>query len=285
MDVNVDTRFVTLLGTPLGQSFAARMQNAAYAAAGLNLLYTYTEVGQQDLPFVVEGLRHMPNVAGFAVTRPNKIAVMPLLDELDELCERMGACNTVVRTPEGRLVGYNTDAPGFLRALEETKVPVRRRTFFCLGAGGFGRAMCAALAMAGAGRIFVCDVVPEAAEELVTLVNEHFAPVAQVVQHRDWSSLPLADAVVNATGIGMGKTAGQSPLPAELVDPTQLYIDACYNPARTQFLRDAEAAGAQVMNGLEMSLWQGAAQIELWAGVEAPVDVMRRELELIVAGW
>ena len=285
MDVNVDTRFVTLIGTPLAQSFAARMHNAAYTAARLNMLYTYTEAEPDDLPGIVEGLRHMSNVAGFAVTKPHKMAVLPLLDELDEECERVGSCNPVVRTPGGRLVGHNTDGLGFLRALEEEQVQVRRRSFFMLGAGGAGHAMCSALAGAGAGRVVVADVVPGKAEELAAHVNERFSPVAQAVESGDWELLPTCDVVINATGVGMGETRGQSPLPAELIDPTQLYIDACYNPARTQFLLDAEAAGAPVMNGLEMSLWQGAAQIELWTEIEPPVDVMRRELELILAGW
>ena len=105
MKIYINTKMITLLGKPLGQSFAARMQNAGYEAAGLNMLYFYTEVDKDHLGDVVNGLRYM-NFAGFAVTKPNKVRVLRYLDELDPLCKKMGASNTVVKTPEGKLIGY-----------------------------------------------------------------------------------------------------------------------------------------------------------------------------------
>ena len=113
MKIDINTKMITLLGKPLGQSFAARMQNAGYEAAGLNMLYFYTEVDKDHLGDVVNGLRYM-NFAGFAVTKPNKVRVLRYLDELDPLCKKMGASNTVVKTPEGKLIGYNTDGVGFM---------------------------------------------------------------------------------------------------------------------------------------------------------------------------
>ena len=98
MKVDINTKMVTLIGTPLGQSFAARMQNAGYEAAGLNMLYFYTQADSEHLGEIVAGIRHM-NFAGFAVTKPNKVQVLRYLDELDPLCRKMGACNTVSRPP------------------------------------------------------------------------------------------------------------------------------------------------------------------------------------------
>ena len=142
MKIDIDTKMITLLGKPLGQSFAARMQNAGYEAAGLNMLYFYTEVDKDHLGDVVNGLRYM-NFAGFAVTKPNKVRVLRYLDELDPLCKKMGASNTVVKTPEGKLIGYNTDGVGFYTSLvEEGKINVEESTFFCFGAGG--AVLCAA---------------------------------------------------------------------------------------------------------------------------------------------
>lgn len=136
MKIDINTKMITLLGKPLGQSFAARMQNAGYEAAGLNMLYFYTEVDKDHLGDVVNGLRYM-NFAGFAVTKPNKVRVLRYLDELDPLCKKMGASNTVVKTPEGKLIGYNTDGVGFYTSLvEEGKINVEESTFFCFGAGG-----------------------------------------------------------------------------------------------------------------------------------------------------
>lgn len=88
---------------------------------------------------------------------------------------------------------------------------------------------------------------------------------------------------MNASGVGMGESMGQSPMPTEYIQPSQFYFDACYNPDKTQFLLDAEEKGCRILNGLGMSLYQGVAQIELWSGVKAPVEAMRQELLRITA--
>ena len=277
-------RTVTLLGTPLSQSFAARMQNAAYAAMGEALRYTYTETDEKQLPAVVERLRG-EDIPGFAVTKPNKVAVLPLLDELDPLCKKMGAANTVVRLPDGKLKGYNTDGIGFYTALtRETGMEVSGRTFFCVGAGGAGRAICSVLAHYGADCIYITDLRDTAAKALAEEICGKFAPVARFVPRGDWSGLGDCDCIINASGVGMGESVGESPVPKELLRSDQLCFDACYNPARTQFLLDAQEQGCPVMNGLGMSLYQGVAQIELWTGREAPVEVMRQELLDIISG-
>lgn len=282
MHIDIHTRFITLLGDPLAQSFAARMQNRGYEAAGLNLVYFYTVTGNEHLGEIIQGLRHMP-FAGFAVTKPNKVKVLEYLDELDPLCAKMGSSNTVVKLPDGRLKGYNTDGVGFYRALEEAGVPVSGKTFFCFGSGGAGRAICSALAYHGAGRILITDLVEESARSLTADINKNFAPVAEFVAYGDFSRVKEANAVINASGVGMGKTAGRTPLPPEYIRPGQFYFDACYNPARTRFLENAEKAGRPVLNGLTMSLYQGTAQVELWSGKKAPVEAMGQELEKILA--
>jgi len=284
MNVNIDTKFITLLGDPLKQSFAARMQNSGYEAAGLNMLYFYTVTGNEHLGDIVNGLRYMP-FAGFAVTKPNKIEVLKYLDDLDPLCRKMGSSNTVVKTPEGKLVGYNTDGIGFYTSLtEEGGVKVDQSVFFCFGAGGAGRAMCSVLAYYGARKIYITDYYAEFGQSLVDDINKNFAPVAEFVPHGDYSKIAACDVVLNASGIGMGSHIGESPMPKEEMKASQFYFDACYNPAKTQFLLDAEAAGAKILNGLGMSLYQGAAQIELWTGKKAPVEAMRQELLDIIAG-
>lgn len=278
MNINIDTKMISLLGTPLDQSFAARMQNRGYEAAGLNMLYFYTEVDQTHLGDVVNGLRYM-NFAGFAVTKPNKVEVLKYLDELDPLCEKMGSSNTVVKTPDGRLIGYNTDGIGFYTSLtEEAGVDVYGKTFFCIGSGGAGRAICSVLAYHGAKKIYITDMFENSGKALVSDINLNFAPVAEFIPAGEFDKVHEADVVINASGVGMGKSIGRTPMPEEYIEPHQLYFDACYNPLRTQFLKNAEAKGCRVLNGLGMSLYQGAAQIELWTGQKAPVDEMRQEL-------
>ncbi len=282
--VDINTKMITLLGDPLKQSFAAQMQNCGYEAMGENMIYFYTEVNNDHLEDVVKGLRHM-NFAGFAVTKPNKVKVLEYLDELDPLCEKMGASNTVVKTEDGKLVGHNTDGIGFIRSIErDGNIKVDENTYFCIGSGGAGRAMCSALAYYGAKKIYVTDIFEESAQSLVDDINKNFAPVAEFVPHGDFSKVGEVSVVMNASGIGMGSHIGENPMPKEFMKAEQFYFDACYNPDKTQFLLDAEEVGATILNGLGMSLYQGAAQIELWTGKEAPIDAMKQKLLDIISG-
>lgn len=284
MAVDINTKMVTLLGDPLKQSFAAQMQNCAYEAAGMNMLYFYTEVNNEHLKDVVNGIRYM-NFAGFAVTKPNKVKVLEYLDELDPLCEKMGASNTVVKTPEGKLIGYNTDGIGFVTSIqEEGGIKVDENVYFCIGSGGAGRAMCSALAYYGAKKIYITDLFEESSHSLVDDINNNFAPVAEFVPYGDFSKVAEANVVMNASGIGMGSHIGENPMPKECIKADQFYFDACYNPAKTQFLIDAEEAGASILNGLGMSLYQGAAQIKYWTGEDAPIEAMRQKLLDIISG-
>lgn len=288
MKIDINTKMVTLLGKPLSQSYAARMQNAAYKAAGLNMLYFYTEVENDHLGDVINGIRYM-NFAGFAVTKPNKVEVMKYVDEADPLCEKMNASNTVV-IKDGRLIAYNTDGIGFLRSLKEEapEIDITKSVFFSLGAGGAGRAICSVLAYNGAKKIYVADKIYSRAKELVDDINEKFVPVAEVVDVQDEKvmkeKVAESDVVMNNTGLGMPSSIDETPIPKGYLNPRQLCFDAIYNPSKTRFLKEAEEVGCKIMNGLGMSLYQGAAQIELWSGKEAPVEAMRKELLDIISG-
>lgn len=283
MAIDINTRFITLIGTPLDQSFAARMQNAGYDAGGLNLCYFYTETDDEHLGEIINGIRYMPSFIGCAITKPNKMKVLQYLDELDPLCEKMGASNTVVKR-DGKLIGFNTDGSGFLCSIqEEAGLKIDEHNYFCFGAGGAGRAMCSILAYYGAKKIYITDIAEENTETLVHDINTHFSPVAEAIPYGDFSRIADCSVVMNASGIGMGSTEGQNPMPEQYIMPHQFYFDACYNPDKTQFLLDAENKGCRILNGLGMSLYQGVVQIELWTGKKAPVEAMRQELINILA--
>lgn len=289
MPVNINTRMIALLGKPLSQSYAARMQNAAYKAAGIDMLYFYSEVENNHLPDVVNGIRHM-SFAGFAVTKPNKVEIMKYVDEKDPLCEKMNASNTVVILPDGKLKAYNTDGMGFIRALKEEmpNLDVTESTFFCMGAGGAGRAISSVLAYYGAKKIYICNRTLSKARELADDINKNFAPVAELVDMADLNlmrdRIKESDVVMNNTGLGMITSPDETPIPKEYLHPGQLCFDATYNPSKTRFLVEAEEMGCSIMNGLGMSLYQGAEQIELWSGKAAPIEAMRQELINILSG-
>lgn len=284
MEIDINTKFITLIGTPLSQSFAARMQNAGYRAAGLNMCYFYCEADERHLGEIVNGIRYMPAFAGCAVTKPNKVAVLNYLDRLDPLCEKMGACNTVVKEADGSLVGYNTDGIGFyLSLVKEGGMDPVGKTFFCVGAGGAGRAICSVLAYHGAEKIYISDIFEQSSRQFAEDINRNFADIAEFVPYGEYRGIEDSHMVINASGVGMGKSVGESPIPQNVIRPDHICFDACYNPAETQFLLEAKEKGCRTLNGLGMSLYQGVAQIELWTGREAPVEAMRQELMTIIA--
>lgn len=277
MQINNETKLVTLLGKPISQSYSTRLQNVAYEARGLNMVYLAQEVDKEHLGDVIRGLRHM-NFAGSAVTKPDKVEVLKYLDGMDELCEKIGACNTIVNQ-NGSLIGYNTDAAGFYESLvADGGIQVEGTTFFCFGAGGVARAMCAALAFHGASKIYVTDYYESCTQNLCHDLSKKFAPIFELVRYCDYSKIAESTVILNASGVGMGESLGQSPLPKEYIGSQHFCFDACYNPEKTQFLLDAESRGAKILNGLGMFVRQGAAQVQYWTGAQPPVEEMKQEL-------
>ncbi len=280
----MSTRYVTLIGTPLSQSFAARMHNAAYETIGNEFHYYNTEAGPEELEGIMNDLRSKDRFVGAAVTRPNKIAVLPYLDGFDPFCEKVGSCNTIVKNADGKLIGYNTDAYGFETSLkEEADIELEGQVVFCIGAGGVARPICSVLAAHGAARVYVTDIVDEASRAIAEHINAVHRPIVEPVSFGDFSKIKECGIVINASGIGMGRSLGTSPIPDDCFFADKFYYDACYNPIQTQFLLNAEAAGARYLNGIGMSLYQGAMQFEMWTGKPAPLELMREELIKAVA--
>ncbi len=281
--ITVHTKLIALLGNPLGQSFSNRMQNAAFEAMGLDYCYFPLETTGESLPAIMAAARHM-NFAGLGVTKPDKLAIMQYLDEIDPLAKNIGAVNTVV-IREGRFIGCNTDGEGGVRSIEqELERPLPEVAFFCFGAGGAARALCYTLADRGVRSIAITDVCDEAADVLARELNAHFGPVAKNIPHTARGEVRAAfrasGAVMNCSGLGMRPHLAETPIDAEAFLPGQLAFDATYNPAQTQFLRDAARAGAKTLNGLGMLVHQGALQFKLWTGLEEPTAIMFAQARL-----
>lgn len=283
--ITVDTGLIPLLGKPLRQSFAPRLQNATYKALGLDFRYFPLEVENDHLGEIVQAWRTV-NSPGFAVTKPNKIKVIDYLDGLDELAEKMGAVNTVVKRGD-KLIGYNTDGEGFVRSfIAETDAKLEEKTFLCYGAGGAGRAICCSLAYHGAKKIVIVDLSNANAQDLADEVNRVFAPVASWISFAEKAKIAeairSADVVMNNSGVGMYPKTDQTPIDKALLNKGQICFDATYNPLKTLFLREAEEVGCRIINGQGMSVYQAAIQINLWSGKPEPIDLLWGENNRIV---
>ena len=269
------TILVGLIGWPLGHSVSPAMHNAAFQGLGLDGRYEALPVPPEEVGDLVRGL-HVRGFRGVNVTIPHKQTVMPLMDELSEAAQRIGAVNTIVVEPDGRLRGDNTDWLGFLHPLDERGFDLAGKSVLLLGAGGAARAVVYALVQRNIARLAIWNRNPDRAEALAT----HAATLdSSLVISAPFTSLPIRpspDLIVNTTPVGMWPHVDQSPWPVDLsFPPGALVYDLVYRPDRTPFLRQAEVAGCPVQGGLEMLIVQGAVAFELWTGQKPPLDMMR----------
>ena len=259
------TKLVALLGKPLKRRHSVVMHNAAFAAAGIDAEYVLREIDEVDVPAALAEARG-DGWLGLGVTAPYKKLIASLLDEVEPDAQEIGAVNNVVRTSEGRLIGFNTDSPGFRTAVEKAMGwPLTGARVVVAGAGGVAQAVAYACRKAGVASLMVGNRnVPAAAAAIdaVALDGPEFA-----------RALADADLAVNATTVGM-IDAGMSFDPALLPDNATVF-DCVYVPRETPLLAAARARGLAAANGEEMLIAQAAIAFERWTGVGGMADVMR----------
>ena len=273
------TRLCGLIGDPVEHSMSPVMHNAAFREIGLDYLYLPFRVKREELGKAIEGMRAL-NIRGLNVTIPHKVAVIRFMDELDPLAEKISAVNTIVND-DGVLTGYNTDGSGFLQALLERGIEPEGKNVVILGAGGASRAISFTLADRGAHLIILNR--PEEfdwAEELASKISQIFTRKVEALElNREnvAKTLENTNILVNATSAGMSPDVDETPLDSDLLRPGLIVYDIVYNPIKTRLQGEAEAAGAETINGVDMLVWQGALAFEMWTGRKAPVELMREE--------
>jgi shikimate dehydrogenase len=278
------TRHVALIGKPLKRRHSQVMHDAAFDACGIDARYVLREIEPDEVEGVVASARG-DGWLGLGVTAPYKQVVAALVDEVEGDAHAIGAVNNVVRTEDGRLVGFNSDAPGFRAGVELAMGgPLAGADVVVAGAGGAAHAVVYALLSAGAGRVTVGSRRPEAARDL----SERFAAVGHGSRtataiddavFRD--ALHTADLAVNATTVGMidpGVTIDVDALPDNAT-----VFDLVYVPPETPLLAAARARGLRAANGSEMLIQQAAIAFERWTGVGGMADVMRAAVAPLLA--
>ncbi|WP_437869929.1 shikimate dehydrogenase [Sorangium sp. So ce363] len=244
----------------------AAMHLAGYRALGLD--FTYIPFAVTDVEGATRGMRAL-GIRGLGVSMPYKQAVIPLLDELDPVAERIGAVNTIVNN-DGRLRGYNTDWIGAVRALEEVTQLGGARVLL-LGAGGAARAVAFGLAERGAS-VTVANRDLEKARQLAAAVGGAAVPLDAAALSPDHGVL------VNATSLGMAEVDPRSPVPEEVLRDGLLVMDIVYKPMITELVASARRRGATAVHGGRMLLHQAAEQFRLYTGREPPLDAMDEAL-------
>ncbi|HJT22098.1 MAG TPA: shikimate dehydrogenase [Nitrospira sp.] len=280
MEINTETQFCGVIGNPIAHSLSPAIHNAAFRTLGLNFVYLAWQV--EAIGDALNGLRALGNFRGASVTIPHKVAALPFLDEVEPTARHIGAINTVV-SGGGTLIGHNTDATGVLRALREGGVVLKGKKVTILGTGGAARAI--AFALATEGSIQHLNLLGIEESEREALARDLHSKTTLRVDHGFLDEtalkriLPACDVLIHCTPIGMSPKTEATCVPAAVLHPSLTVMDIVYNPWETKLLGDAKCQGCRTISGLEMFLYQAAAQFELWTGRPAPLDVMRSVLE------
>lgn len=271
MIIDQHTDLYGVVGYPIGHSLSPVMHNTAFQVSGLNAVYLAFET--IDIDDCLRGMKAL-GIKGLSVTLPFKSRAIPLLDEVDGLAKRIGAVNTVAND-EGRLVGYNTDAMGALKALEE-KIELPGKTCLIIGAGGAARAIGFILRHHGV-HLTISNRSIGRGENLASSLGCPFIPLREAKGIQ-------ADLLIQTTPVGMYPHEDQCIISPGTLKEGMLVMDIIYNPLETRLLRMAKARGCLAIDGLGMFIHQGAEQFRLWTGLEAPLSAMTRAVEKALRG-
>ena len=274
MGLSAETRLLGVIGHPIGHSLSPRMHNASFAATGLDYLYLPLDVRPEALPAAVAGLGAL-GFRGFNVTMPHKEKILPLLDSVDDAARLSGAVNTVI-VEGGRMLGTNTDGPGFLAACAEAGVGFAGARVLVVGAGGAAAAISAAVLGAGAGHVGLLNRSAWRAEDLRKRLARTYPEVEVSVYPTDEPERAArgTGVVVNATYLGM-KDEDPPPLPPDCLTDGMAVCDAVYRRgAETQLVGLARERGLSTVTGERMLLYQGVQAQRLWTGEEPDVEAM-----------
>jgi 3-dehydroquinate dehydratase/shikimate dehydrogenase len=276
-DIDERTRIMGLVGSPVSHSVSPHMHNAAFAARGLNAVYIPFETG--DARAFMRRMAHphtrelVWNLRGLSVTAPHKTAIMPELDSLEPAAREIGAVNTIVVQGDA-LCGYNTDARAALAPLAGL-LNLKGARVAVVGAGGAARAVLWSLVRESGAHAAVFARDPGRARATA----ETFDAACHAL---DGARFDNFDLVINATPLGTrGEREAETPVEASQLRGARIAYDLVYNPRETRFMREARAAGCElILGGLPMLVAQAAAQFKLWTGEDAPLDAMSAAAEL-----
>jgi shikimate dehydrogenase len=276
MAISGKTRVCGVIGDPIEHTLSPTIHNAAFNHLKLDFVFLAFRVKAADLENAIRGMRGL-GIHGLNVTMPHKSTVIGYLDEVDPTVKFLGSANTVLNK-DGELSGFNTDGVGALKALRENGTELSEKKVLLLGAGGAAKAIAFSLARE-VGELVILNRAAEKAKKLAEALRRIFNKKVvggSLSPDAIAKNLQDSDVLVNATSVGMHPNVSQSIAPPQWLKPDLAVMDIVYNPIETRLAKDAKAAGAKVISGVEMLIYQGAASFEIWTGRSAPIEVMRR---------
>ncbi|MEA1968865.1 MAG: shikimate dehydrogenase [Thermodesulfobacteriota bacterium] len=261
--IDSSTELYGLFGDPVSHSRGPLMHSRAFVEAGVNGVYLAFKI--RDIKKGIESVREL-GIRGVSITIPFKESVIPLLDEVDGLARQVGAVNTIINK-NNRLYGYNTDCRGAVEPLKKL-CKIKDKKICILGAGGAAKAVAVGMKNEE-GRIIIANRSEKRGRALAGQVKGEFVSLVDV-------NKLSPDIIINTTSLGMTPDIDQAPVERDFFKKNMIVMDIVYNPLKTRMLKDAESQGCTIIDGLSMFINQGAAQFELFTGLKAPFDLMRK---------
>lgn len=264
-----------IIGDPIEHSLSPMIHNAGFNHLKLRSTYIAYKVKYLELEASIFSLKKV-GITGFNVTIPHKTNVLKYIDVLDSIAKQAGAVNTV-QNVQGSLYGYNTDVEGFLRPLANRKINLNGMNILLLGAGGAARAVVAGLSKETQDiKISIANRNINKAKELVKLGTQLGFKCDTLGLDDVKLNSNRADMIVNTLPLGMDNENAIIDIPS--ISEGSIVYDIVYRPVLTNLLRNAKQAGAMLIYGYEMLLEQAAESFQIWTGMPAPKDVMRKAL-------
>lgn len=283
MEYNITghTGLTGLLGSPVAHSISPMMHNESFRYLNLDYVYLCFDVNTDNLEKAVTGLKTL-GVKGFNCTMPVKNKMFELIDEASPAAEIIGAVNTVLND-NGKLIGYNTDGIGYMKAVQDAGHNIIGKKMTLLGAGGAATAVCTQAALDGVSDINVFSLKDQfypRAEQLVERINKNTNCKVTLYDLDDknalYESIASSDILTNGTPVGMAPNTDACIIEDESIFRPELIVsDVIYNPEETKLMKMAKSHNCPVFNGLFMLLYQGAEAFKIWTGKDMPIELIK----------
>ena len=263
-----------VIGDPIDHSLSPNIHSAAFRELNLDSSYIGYRIPKGELGGGIEGLKKI-KITGFNVTIPHKVEMMKYLDKMDESCSIIGAVNTVVNN-EGVFKGYNTDMDGFLEPLKKREISIQDKKILLIGAGGAARAIVAGIAKEKAKSLDITNRTIENANNLSEFATKIGLKTNTKKIEEASQNIENYDIIINSTSLGLKNES--SPISFEKVNQKTIVYDIVYAPMNTDFIKKAKERNLEVIYGYEMLLGQATRAFEIWHGMKAPYNAMKKAL-------
>jgi len=274
MTVNSYTQLYCIFGSPVRHSLSPIMHNRAFLSMGMNALYMAFE--PETIKSALDSMKSL-GIAGASITIPFKIEAMKYMDYIDPLAESIGSVNTVFND-NGVLKGYNTDGYGALDAIKNNGIQVNGEKVLILGNGGSARSIAFTLLSSGA-EVYISGRNHEKIVSLTDDLKQEYKSVDYILTESIQKNfMENINIIINTTPLGMFPDIDSIPISAELLNSEHIVFDIVYAPESTHLLNCALSKGCKIIKGLDMLVYQGARQFNIWTGASPPVDIMKRTL-------